>query len=369
MTAATGWQNTAPRWRAAWVWAALTLLASTTLLWLASQHEPRTWEDAAPLTLQLGEQRYQVDHDRLTRLERFTLEWLEAGDSEAQDHWQSRVDVELDTRFAELRDRIPEVADWYFSLGAEYMRLWLRGTQWLGNAEPDAPTRMLRERLLPEALWDHALQDLATHVEWGLDEQQRQVRDAWRLELADRLADGRIPNPPPRAGGTSAVEIEHGHALHAALDIDLERFDQRTGLAATAAAGTGLATPLIARAVQARLAARATQAGLARSLGRAGRAGAIGAGVCAWSGPFSLGCGITAGGATIVGVDWLLLRLDETRHREDLEQALNEALDALHAKTRLAWQQAIAERVEARHAATRTSLEHTFQPWKSSLAP
>ncbi|WP_019571219.1 hypothetical protein [Thioalkalivibrio sp. ALMg3] len=351
-------------WHTAWTWLVLTLLASASLLWLASQHEPRNWEETAPLTLQLGEQRYQVEQERLTRLERFTLEWLEAGDAEARDHWQGRVDAELDARFAELHDRVPEVADWYYSLGAEYMRLWLRGTQWLGDAEPDAPARMLRERLLPEALWERALQDLATRVEWGLDEQQRQVRDAWRLELADRLADARIPSPPPRAGGGSAAEIERGHALHAALDIDLERFDQRTGLAATAAAGTGLATPLIARAVQARLAARATQAGLARSLGRAGRAGALGAGVCAWSGPFSLGCGITAAGATIIGVDWLLLRMDETRHREDLEQALHEALDALHAETRLAWQQAIAERVEARHTASRAAVENTFQPWR-----
>ncbi|WP_024326378.1 hypothetical protein [Thioalkalivibrio sp. AKL19] len=342
----------------------MILLASLALLWLASQHEPRTWEGDQPLTLQLGEQRYQLDRERLTALERYTLEWLEAGDTAARAHWQDRVDAELAARFEALHARVPEVADWYYSLGAEYARLWQRGAQWLSDAEPDAPARMLRERLLPEALWERALQDLATRVEWGVDEQQRQVRDAWRLELAERLADARIPDPPPRAGGRSAVETEQGHALQTALDVDLERFDQRTGLAATAAAGTGLATPLIARAVQVRLAARATQTGLARSLGRAGRAGALGAGVCAWSGPFSLGCGITAAGVTIIGVDWLLLRLDETRHREDLEQALHEALDALQAETRLAWQQAIAERVEARHAASRTSVESTFQPWR-----
>ena len=361
-------QATAAGKARAGLWLALTLLASLALVWLASQHEPRNWEAAGPLTLQLGEQRYQLDRERLTALERYTLEWLEAGDTAAREHWQARVDAELEARFAALHDRVPDVADGYYSLGAEYTRLWQRGAQWLGESDPDAGARMLRERLLPEALWDEPLQALATRVEWGLDEQQRQIRDAWRLELADRLADARIPSPPPRAAATSAVEIERGHALHAALDIDLERFDQRTGLAATAAAGTGLATPLIARAVQARLAARATQAGLARSLGRAGRAGAIGAGVCAWSGPFTLGCGIAAAGATIVGTDWLLLRLDERRHREDLEQALHEALDALEAETRQALQQAIAERVEARHAASRASVESTFQPWQASLA-
>ncbi|MGM0552638.1 MAG: hypothetical protein ACQETK_02340 [Pseudomonadota bacterium] len=342
----------------------MTLLASLALLWLASQHEPRTWVGDQPLTLQLGEQRYQLDRQRLAALERYTLEWLEAGDTAAREHWQGRVDAELDAGFEALHARVPDVAEWYYSLGAEYSRLWRRGAQWMDESDPDAGARMLRERLLPEALWDAPLQELATTVEWGLDEQQRQVRDAWRLELADRLADARIPDPPPRAGGSSAVEIEQGHALHAALDVDLERFDRRTGLAAKVAAGTGLATPLIARAVQARLAARATQAGLARSLGRAGRAGTIGAGVCAWSGPFSLGCGVTAAGATIIGVDWLLLRLDETRHREHLEQALHEALDALHTETRLAWQQAIAERAEARHTASRASVENTFQPWR-----
>ncbi|WP_018877932.1 hypothetical protein [Thioalkalivibrio sp. ALE28] len=346
------------------LWLCMTLLASLALLWLASQHEPRDWDADGALTLQLGEQRYQLDHQRLTALERYTLEWLEAGDTAAREHWQTRVDAELEARFAALHDRVPEVVDGYYSLGAEYTRLWRRGVQWLGDAAPDAGARMLREQLLPDALWDEPLRELATRVEWGLDEQQRQVRDAWRLELIDRLADARIPNPPPRATATSAAEIERGHALHTALDIDLERFDQRTGLAATAAAGSGLATPLIARAVQARLAARTTQAGLARSLGRAGRAGALGAGVCAWSGPFSLGCGITAAGATIIGVDWLLLRLDEARHREALEQALHEALDALEAETRQALQQAIAERVEARHAASRSAVENTFQPWR-----
>lgn len=356
-------------WGSASAWGVLVLLAGLSLLWLAGQYEPRTWETDGPVTLQLGEQRYQLDRERLTALERFTLEWLGAGDDAAREHWQGRVDAELDARFGALHARVPEVADDYFSLGAEYTRLWLRGAQWLGAADPDAGARMLRERLLPEALWDAPLRELATTVEWGLDEQQRQVRDAWRLQLAEHLADARIPNPPPRADADSTVEIEQGHHLHAALDIDLERFDQRTGLAATAAAGTGLATPLIARALQARLAARATQAGLARGLGRAGRAGAMGAGVCAWSGPFSLGCGIAAAGATLVGTDWLLLRLDEARHREALEQALHEALDTLEAQTRQALQQAVAERAEARHTASRAAVENTFQPWKSGQVP
>ncbi|WP_038053896.1 hypothetical protein [Thioalkalivibrio sp. ALJ1] len=365
--------TTAPQRRAGayarWGWLILTLLASVLLLWLVTEYEPRSWAPAESLTLQLGEQRYQLDRERLTRLERFSLEWLEAGDAEARDHWQARVDHELDGLFEELRARIPEVADYYFSLEAEYHRLWLRGTQWLGQTDPEAPARVLREQLLPASLWDQPLQELASAIEWGLDEQQRQIRDAWRLELTDRLADARIPDPPPRAGQPVTDEIERGHSLHAALDIDLERFDRRTGLAATAAAGTGLATPLIARAVQARLATRATQAGLARSLGRAGRAGAAGFGICAWSGPFSLGCGIAAAGVTIVAADWALLRLDESRHRDDLETALHEALDALHAETRQSWQQAIEDRVEARHTASRESIRNTFQPWQMELEP
>ncbi|WP_018872071.1 hypothetical protein [Thioalkalivibrio sp. ALJ16] len=352
------------------VWLLLTLLASLALLWLASHYPPHSWQPEPPLTLQLGEQRYQLDRERLSTLERYTLEWLQAGDRAAQEHWQAQVDAELESRFAALHARVPAVAEAHFSLRAEYARLWLRGTQWLSepdpDAEPDPQARMLREHLLPEALWESPLQELATRVEWGLDEQQRQVRDQWRLELAAHLTDARIPNPPPAAAATTTREIDLGHRLHAALDIDMERFDQRTSLAATAAAGTGLATPLIARALQARLAARATQAGVARSLGRAGRAGALGASLCTWSGPFSLGCGVAAAGVAIVGTDWLLLRLDAARHRDDLEQALHEALDALEAETREALHQAIAARVEARHAASRASLERTFQPWTSN---
>ncbi|WP_019625421.1 hypothetical protein [Thioalkalivibrio sp. ALJT] len=351
------------------LWLLLTLLGSLTLLGLASQHTPHGWQPDPPLTLQLGDQRYQLDHERLSTLERYTLEWLEAGDRAAREHWKAQLDAKLEARFAALHERVPEVAEAHFSLAAEYARLWLRGTQWLSDPDPDAEVRMLRERLLPEALWDAPIQELATRVEWGLDEHQRQVRDQWQLDLAAHLEDARIPNPPPAAAAATAMEIDHGHRLHAALDVDMERFDQRTGLAATAAAGTGLATPLIARALQARLAARATQAGVAHSLGRAGQAGALGAGLCTWSGPFALGCGLAAAGATIVGTDWLLLRLDAARHRDDLEQALHEALDALETETRAALRQAIAARAEARHAASRASLERSFQPWTANPEP
>lgn len=65
----------------------------------------------------------------------------------------------------------------------------------------------------------------------------------------------------------------------------------------------------------------------------------------------------------------MLLRIDEARHREDLEAALHEALDALHTETRLTWQQAIAEHVEARHSASREAIDRTFQPWKAALNP
>ncbi|WP_038038663.1 MULTISPECIES: hypothetical protein [unclassified Thioalkalivibrio] len=351
-------------------WFALTALAAAAFLAQVDRHEPRQWDDQAHVELEFEGERYRLDRDRLSRLERFSLEWLEAGDEQVRGQWQTRIDHELDQHFQTLHDRVPEVADWYFSLGAEYQRLLLRGAQWLGTAEDDAATRALRDRLLPEDLWDGPLQALAERAQWGLDEDQRKVRDAWRIALTREMADARVPATP--AALQSPIEqharIERAQQLASAMDADLARLEQRAGLAATAAAGTGLATPLIARAVQARLAAQVARGGGA-ALTRAGRAGALGAGVCAWSGPVSLGCGIAAAGAAWVGTDWVLLRIDEARHREDLEAALHEALDALHTETRLTWQQAIAEHVEARHSASREAIDRTFQPWKAALNP
>ncbi|WP_019023956.1 MULTISPECIES: hypothetical protein [unclassified Thioalkalivibrio] len=352
------------------VWFALTALAAAAFLAQVDRHEPRQWDDQAHVELEFEGERYRLDGDRLSRLERFSLEWLEAGDEQVRAQWQTRIDHKLDQHFQILHDRVPEVADWYFSLGAEYQRLLLRGAQWLGTAEDDAATRALRDRLLPADLWDGPLQTLAERAQWGLDEDQRKVRDAWRIALTREMADARVPATP--AALQSPIEqharIERAQQLASAMDADLARLEQRAGLAATAAAGTGLATPLIARAVQARLAAQVARSGGA-ALTRAGRAGALGAGVCAWSGPVSLGCGIVAAGAAWVGTDWVLLRIDEARHREDLEAALHEALDALHTETRLTWQQAIAEHVEARHSASREAIDRTFQPWKAALNP
>lgn len=352
------------------VWFALTALAAGAFLAQVDRHEPRQWDDQAHLELEFEGERYRLDRDRLSRLERFSLEWLEAGDEQVRSQWQARIDDELDQHFHALHDRVPEVADWYFSLGAEYQRLLLHGAQWLGTAEDDAATRALRDRLLPDELWDAPLQKLAARTQWGLDEDQRKVRDAWRIALTREMADARVPAAP--ASLQSPIEqharIERAQQLAGAMDADLARLEQRAGLAATAAAGTGLATPLIARAVQARLTAQVARSGGA-ALTRAGRAGALGAGVCAWSGPVSLGCGVAAAGAVWVGTDWVLLRIDEARHREDLEAALHDALDALQAEIRLNWQQAIAEHVEARHATSRASIHDTFQPWKAALNP
>lgn len=351
-------------------WFALTALAAAAFLAQVDRHAPQEWNEQAHLDLEFEGERYRLDRDRLSRLERFSLEWLEAGDEQVRRQWQARIDTELDQHFQALHARVPEVADWYFSLGAEYQRLLLRGAQWLGTVEDDAATRALRDRLLPDDLWDEPLQALAERTQWGLDEDQRKVRDAWRIALTREMADARVPATP--AALQSPIEqharIERAQQLATALDADLARLEQRVAVAATAAAGTGLATPLIARAVQARLATQAARRGGA-ALTRAGRAGALGAGVCAWSGPVSLGCGIAAAGAAWVGADWVLLRIDEARHREDLEAALHEALDALQAETRMTWQQAIADHVEARHAASRDAIDNTFQPWKAALDP
>lgn len=347
-------------------WLAGALLVAAGLLWQAGLQEPRGWDPAPRVDVQLDGEHYRLDHARLTRIERFTVEWLEAGDAEVREQWQERVDAELAAHFDRLHRRVPEVADWYYSLPAEYGRLWLRAGQWLGGEDDADPARALRERLLPESQWETPLHALAERMEWGIDDHQRQVRDAWRVELGRELATARIPGPPP-AGATDDAGMAHGQALYGALDADFERLDQRAALSAGVAAGSGIATPLIARAVQARLAVRAGQAGAARGLARAGRAGAAGTGLCAWAGPFSAGCGVAAAGVTLVATDWALLRADEARHRADLEAALHDALDALHADTRERWQEAVRARVEARHAASRQQIEHGFRPLRTAV--
>ena len=350
----------------AWAWLALAFATASAFLWQSAHHEVQYWTPGQTLTLQLAGQRYGLGRDDLTGIRRFSLEWLEAGDARAREHWQARVGVELDALFARLHERVPEVADAYYSLGAEYARLWAHGAQWLGTSSGDDPAGVLREQLLPEDLWERPLRERARRVEWGVDEHLRQVRDAWQLELAARLEAARIPALPPRATAARETEVERGHAIHSVLDGEMERLEQRGQLAVTAATGAGLAAPLIARAVQAHLATSAARAGMARRLTGAGRAGAIGAGLCAWTGPFAVGCGLAAGSAAIVGLDWALLALDEARHRAELESALHEALDTLQAETRDAWHEALEDRIEARHAASRQAIQRTFQPWNTA---
>lgn len=364
-TAATARRRDA---RPAWAWLALAFATASVFLWQSSQHEVQHWAPGQALTLQLGGQRYGLEREDLTGIRRFSLEWLEAGDARAREHGQARVDAELDAVFARLHERVPEVADAYYSLGAEYARLWAQGTQWLGTSAGTDPAGLLREQLLPDNLWEHPLRERARRVEWGVDEHQRQVRDAWQLELAARLEAARIPALPPRATAAQETEVERGYALHGVLDGEMERLERRGQLAASAATGAGLAAPLLARAVQTHLATNATRAGMARRLTGAGRAGLLGAGLCAWTGPFAVGCGLAAGSAAIVGLDWALLALDEARHRAELESALHKALDNLQAETRDAWHKALEDRIEARHAASREAIQRAFQPWNNALS-
>jgi hypothetical protein len=341
---------------APWFWGAFLVVILAGLLFIvfagirgASQwaaqpvdtpQAPETaWPTLVRITLLGGENLY-LEPEQLAQTLADTRRWL----SERRDQAGKRLDEELDPAFETLVDatlaRVPDYADWYYSLRGEYARLW-------EAAFGDLPAMMMQQ--LQERVFDPAgtavgLEQIGARMDRLVETELTAAGEQGLARLERLLRERARP-----LNGATDVEVAEAHQLDAQpferLDPYLELSGQdiaRQGVAAGAGAAVGAAAlKKLGASSAAKLGAKVAGSTLAG----AGSGAAAGAALCGASvigAPLAAGCALVGGVASGVGtwllVDSAVLGTEEWLQREAFEQGLREdlrhELDALRCRLR-----------------------------------
>ncbi|SFT84372.1 hypothetical protein [Halomonas saccharevitans] len=234
----------------------------------------------------------------------------------------------LEQAFALLEAAVPGYLDWYFSLRGSYLRLamGIAGDQaaWLEAQR--------HERLIEASGIEPALADLQVDHAARLADEQRAVVEAMSARLLERYAPRRVADAKTQAAPAFDLDSEMQETLPAALDTRRWRSAALGGSGLGLLAGRPLARRLAASAAgqSGRIALRALAARLGAGAARSFASGGTAAAVSAPTGPGALmvGAATTAVGlAGLVGGEFALLKLQETRHRPAFEARLRDGID------------------------------------------
>ncbi len=344
--------------------ALLWVVAAAGLLVLMLGQPQQRWAPPTPTEVVLDGEHYRLDAPQLEWLREFSVLHFSAGRAEARRLLESELDGGLEVVFAAVRARLPEFADWYYSLGGEYSRLGMAALAGLNLADGDFIARRASALLFPADDWEEALAGLDRRMLATLEAHRQRVRADWLAQLGDRLAAHRVPAPLHAGDGTRTAPLQLEGFIRQLVAEEQRAFAARVRLSSVtggATAGVVLWRQAAARAATATGRAVAAR-GASRGAARAGAAATGGLAVCAATGPAAAGCALLAGAVAWVATDWALLQIDELRHRDELVAALEAGLEQLrtqmHAEV-LAAYDVLSRELEARE---NTAITTEFRP-------
>jgi hypothetical protein len=334
--------------------ALLWLVATGALLALVATQPQHSWRPPAQTPVVLEGEHYRLDAAQVDWLQAFTRLHFSEGQGAARVLLEKELGTGLDEIFDDVRARLPAFADWYYSLGGEYSRLGMAALARLSLVDGNFIASKATATLFPDEAWEQALAGLDPRMLATLHVHRQRVRAQWLAELGERLAPYRVPAPLTSSGDAAwgePLELDGFITRWAAEEQQAfaGRIRMSTVAGGSAAVGTVLWRRAAARAAAASgrvIAAR----GASRTAARVGASATGGLAVCAATGPAAAGCALLAGAAAWIATDWVLLRVDEAQHRDDLLAALEAGLDQLQA-------QMFAEVLAAYDAATRDQEE------------
>ncbi len=330
-----------PRRRRYYLLAVMLLMAA--LLWILAAEDAWHWLLPSRVGVQIEDQVYLVPERRLQRLSRTQPSWLSTAEQQAVERLEQGLSHELEQLFTQAHHRVPDFADWYYSLIGSGVRLW--------SAMPWSDHNITK-RLFPEAEWGEQLDRLDEDVREMYGAEISGMQGRWLDWLADELAPYRRDQSLPAEQETIDVTANLRSEL-------AQRFDG-TGLAILLGTGTAAGT-LVSRQAIARVNARAAAARASARL--AGRSTATGSGiVCGATGPVALGCAALVFTGITLGTEWVILKGDEALNRPKLEEALHSSIDALQ-------EQVMEEYNEQLLAALQENIRDLTESMQASVRP
>lgn len=312
---------------------------------------------------------FRVDSSAAEAIGRQSRIQADLGSEKAAARVEELLGGELDRVFTELKVRVPDYADWYFSLTGEYTRLSILILQRVGWHEGDHLWERAEDLIFGGGEFAERLAGIEGLASAQLAEHVLEQRAAWLAEILQLLA------PEAERAVTRGTPV----AILALDELAAEfgghggsGFLTRISASAAGAGSAGIAAPVLARMAARSAAATIAGGGLAAKGASRGaaRAGASGASVlgCAAAGPAAVACAVLVGGAAWVAADWALLSVDEWRHRDALIADWEQRLDLLRAELEAALLAHYGEAIAIWRDGLKLEVERTFSPLESIRA-
>jgi len=307
--------------------------------------------DVIQVTLAGGEPLY-IDTARAEKVREDTRDWLTKRQSMIQQAAVARIDEQTEAIYQASVRQVPAFAEWYYTLGGEYARLFHAAA---GDLSQYLAGR-LQELVFEPAGSVEAIDRLVADMDVSL----AQAFSTATMDLQDLLTALVELRVVPQ--GPDTIEVQGEWALGPAFAGHLSKYASltpediaRQGLATSAGAGVSAAvTAKLGASVVAKTTAKMTtsQAGAAlaaagakaglKATGGAGAGAATGALLCAGSGVGAVvapGCaligGAVAGIATWIAVDKTVIEAEELLLREDFEAQLRSSLEQFRDELRV----------------------------------
>lgn len=357
--------------RSGWLLVFTGLVLAALLAWQTGQYAQRSWESPQRWNVVLNDQQYQLDAAQLQHLEDFSTAHFSADGDQTRALLRAGVNAQLDVAFAQVSARLPEFADWYYSLGGEYSRLSMAVLGHLNVVDDGYVARRAASILFPEPAWANALARLDSAASQMLVSRQADSQVAWLEELQQRLSSSRVPAPVTSMSGAAfPLELDD---LVGQLQGLQQTVMMESRLALSTVGAAGVAGSALWRAVSTQAALKtagvASSRGMAKGAGRIAARGASGAAAgtvaCLPGGPVALACAAVAAAGTWVATDWLLLQVDEALNRDEMLAELEQGLAGLRLSLEAELLQAYDERIAAWNEAANVQIEKTFSPYRT----
>lgn len=292
------------------------------ILWSVLADNPWGWLMPNRVDVVLNDQSFQVPPHRLSRLSEHEPDWLSQAEADALRVLENEIAQASGQLFDSVNARIPEFADWYYSMGG----LTARGVSGLLTWVMDDPTDYvavaLSERLFPAEQWEVEMQALEQAVDGAYQQRITVLENQWVRWFEQELASYRV-TATTTAAETETVDVMARVQAQVRDSLDTERATIQMAGGGVSGVGAVLAVRSVSAAGARAAAARAGTRLATRSTTVAAT------GACAGTGPLAIACGVLVFSGATLSTEWALLRADEALNRNALESALEQSIRAL----------------------------------------
>ena len=327
----------------------LALVSSFALISVGKQFAGREIPEHSLLRVIIDGKTYHVPEHAQAELVSRTRQIIQNQQTQVTRQIQQHIDQLLDDAFAPVHERIPEFADWYYSLTAEYL---LYANAIGGNIVGYLQDQLMLRVFKPARL-EQLIDDLPASVNNSLRQSLGKSRLAVIGQLQSVTAAHSIQEQPELTDISGQLNLDS--LVNIEPDLNQKAINRQlisvvaaTGMGVTV--GKGLGALMVKKTLTKITAGKSFLAAgglLAKLAGKSALKGggtlgaaATGMAICSPTGPGALLCGAVAGLVAWVAVDAAVINLDEMLNREAFEADMHHVVSEQQEKLSRAYSDA-----------------------------